>query len=44
MSTNNICFYKETDKGIRAVILNTTILLDYVFIRVCEILRSNMVH
>ena len=44
MGTHNICLYKEVDKNYMAInYLKTTELLDCMLIRVCVLIRANMV-
>ena len=43
MSTNNICFYKETDKKYTSCNWMTTKSLDCALIRVRAVIRSNTV-
>ena len=43
MGTNNICLYKEVDKKDTGCNLQSTKLLDYAFIGVCAVIRSNTV-
>ena len=43
MGTHNICLYKEVDKKYTGSNLKTTELLDCALIRVCAVIRSNMV-
>ena len=44
MGTHNICIQKEVNKKYTGCNLKTTELLDCALIRVCEVIRSNMVY
>ena len=44
MDTHNIYLYKEVDKKYTGLNLKTTELLDSALIRVCVVVRSNMVY